>query len=167
MALKERQLLVDKPRLRKKRPRADEPGEVEIPAYTALQADQPLADRMLELVLQGVSTRKYETVLPALADQVGSEQVGGLAGDHRGGDAGSEGVGRTGAGRAGTCWWSTSTGSCSGTTTCWRRWGWDADGRKHVLGLCGGGIGEHGGHRRPGSKIWWHGACGLTAGVCS
>ena len=38
VALKERQLQVDKPRLRKKRPRADEPGEVEIPAYTALQA---------------------------------------------------------------------------------------------------------------------------------
>ena len=71
VALKERQLQVDKPRLRKKRPRADEPGEVEIPAYLALQADQRLADRMLELVLQGVSTRKYETVLPALADQVG------------------------------------------------------------------------------------------------
>ena len=71
MALKERQLRVDKPRLRKKRARADEPGEVEIPAYTALQADQRLADRMLELVLQGVSTRKYETVLPAMADQVG------------------------------------------------------------------------------------------------
>ena len=71
MALKERQLQVDKPRLRKKRRRADEPGEVEIPAYTALQADQRLADRMLELVLRGVSTRKYETVLPAMADQVG------------------------------------------------------------------------------------------------
>ena len=60
VALKERQLQVDKPRLRKKRRRADEPGEVEIPAYTALQADQRLADRMLELVLRGVSTRKYE-----------------------------------------------------------------------------------------------------------
>ena len=71
VALKERQLRVDKPRLRKKRPRADEPGEVEIPAYAALQANRPLADRMLEVVLQGVSTRKYETVLPALADQVG------------------------------------------------------------------------------------------------
>ena len=71
VALKERQLQVDKPRLRKKRRRADEPGEVEIPAYTALQADQRLADRMLELVLHGVSTRKYETVLPAMSDQVG------------------------------------------------------------------------------------------------
>ena len=66
VALKERQLQVDKPRLRKKRRRAAEPGEVEIPAYTALQADQRLADRMLELVLRGVSTRKYETVLPAM-----------------------------------------------------------------------------------------------------
>ena len=53
VALKERQLRVDKPRLRKKRPRADGPGEVEIPAYTVLQAAQRLADRMLELVLQG------------------------------------------------------------------------------------------------------------------
>ena len=71
VALKERQLRVTKPRLRKKRPRGGESGEVEIPAYTALQADRPLADRMLELVLNGVSTRKYETVLPALADQAG------------------------------------------------------------------------------------------------
>ena len=48
--MRERQLQVDKPRRRKKRPRADAPGEVEIPAYTALQADQRLADRMLELI---------------------------------------------------------------------------------------------------------------------
>ena len=71
VALKERQLRVAKPRLRKKRRRADESGEVEVPAYTALQADQRLADRMLELVLNGVSTRRYEQVLPAMANQVG------------------------------------------------------------------------------------------------
>ena len=71
VALKERQLRVAKPRLRKKRPRAGESGEVEIPAYTALQADRRQADRMLELVLNGVSTRRYASVLPALADQVG------------------------------------------------------------------------------------------------
>ncbi len=46
IALKERQLRVAKPRLRKKRRRADESGEVEVPAYTALQADQRLADRI-------------------------------------------------------------------------------------------------------------------------
>ena len=71
VALKERQVRVGKPRLRKPRRRADESGEVEVPAYTALQADQRLADRMLELVLNGVSTRRYEKVLPAMADQVG------------------------------------------------------------------------------------------------
>ena len=71
VALKERQLRVSKPRLRKKRPRGGESGEVEVPAYTALQADGRLADRMLELMLNGVSTRKYEKVLPALADQAG------------------------------------------------------------------------------------------------
>ena len=63
LPLKDRQLRVAKPRLRKKRRRADESGEVEVPAYTALQADQRLADRMLELVLNGVSTRRYEKVL--------------------------------------------------------------------------------------------------------
>ena len=40
VALKERQLRVAKPRLRKKRRRADESGEVEVPAYTVPQADQ-------------------------------------------------------------------------------------------------------------------------------
>ena len=53
VALKERQLRVAKPRLRKKRRRAAESGEVEVPAYTALQADQRLDDRMLELMLKG------------------------------------------------------------------------------------------------------------------
>ena len=62
---------VAKPRLRKKRRRAGESGEVEVPAYTALQADQGLADRMLELVMNGVSTRRYASVLPEMADQVG------------------------------------------------------------------------------------------------
>ena len=71
IALKERQLRVAKPRLRKKRRRAGESGEVEVPAYTALQADQGLADRMLELVMNGVSTRRYASVLPEMADQVG------------------------------------------------------------------------------------------------
>lgn len=46
----------------KKRPRADEPSGVETSADTPLRAGRPLADRMLELEVQGVSTRKYETV---------------------------------------------------------------------------------------------------------
>ena len=57
---------------------AGERGEVAIPAYDAMQRDQRLADRMLAIMLNGVSTRRYETVLAAMAEQVGIGQVGGL-----------------------------------------------------------------------------------------
>jgi transposase-like protein len=71
VALKERQLQVDKPRLRKKHREAGEVGEVAIPAYETMRKDHRLADRMLEILLNGVSTRRYKDVLPAMADQVG------------------------------------------------------------------------------------------------
>lgn len=71
VALKERQLRVTKPRLRKKRPADGECGEVEVPAYTALHKNERLADRMLEIMMAGVSTRRYETVLPQMAETVG------------------------------------------------------------------------------------------------
>jgi putative transposase len=71
VALKERQLRIDKPRLRQRRRVAGEPGEVEVPAYAALQKDARLADRMLEIMMAGVSTRRYETVLPEMAEQAG------------------------------------------------------------------------------------------------
>jgi putative transposase len=71
VALKERQLRVDKPRLRKKSPQPGEIGEVEIPAYEAMRKDGRLADRMLEILLDGVSTRRYEGVLPQMAETVG------------------------------------------------------------------------------------------------
>jgi putative transposase len=71
VALKERQLRVDKPRLRKKCRAAGDTGEIEIPAYAAMQKDQGLADRMLEIMLAGVSTRRYAEVLPEMAEQVG------------------------------------------------------------------------------------------------
>ena len=70
--MSERQLRVEKPRLRKKTARQGERGEVAIPAYDAMQRDQRLADRMLAIMLNGVSTRRGgETVLPAMAEQVG------------------------------------------------------------------------------------------------
>lgn len=69
--LKERQLNVTKPRLRRKRPRDGEPGEVEIPAYAAMHDDRRLADRMLEILMRGVSTRNYAEVLPEMAETVG------------------------------------------------------------------------------------------------
>ena len=48
VALKERQLLVEKPRLRRRNPKEGEPSEVEIPAYEAMRKDGCLADQMLE-----------------------------------------------------------------------------------------------------------------------
>jgi transposase-like protein len=71
VALKERQLRVNKPRLRKKQVSEGETGEVEIPAYAALQKNTRLADRMLEILMAGVSTRKYAEVLPEMAETVG------------------------------------------------------------------------------------------------
>lgn len=71
IALKERELKVEKPRLRRKTPNPGEPGEVEIPAYEAMRKDGRLADRMLEILIAGVSTRRYKDVLPEMAETVG------------------------------------------------------------------------------------------------
>lgn len=71
VALKERQLSVSKPRLRKRRRPEGQSGEVEVPAYSALRKDCRLADRMLEIMMAGVSTRRYERVLPQMAETVG------------------------------------------------------------------------------------------------
>jgi transposase-like protein len=71
VALAERQLRVDKPRLRKRDPAPGQPAEVAIPAYEALRKDERLADRMLGILMRGVSTRNYREVLPEMAAQVG------------------------------------------------------------------------------------------------
>jgi putative transposase len=71
IALKERQLRVVKPRLRKKKARQGETPEVGVPAYEMMQKDARLADRMLSIVINGVSTRNYRKVLPEMAEQVG------------------------------------------------------------------------------------------------
>jgi len=42
-----------------------------VPAYLAMQRPGPLADRMLEILLAGVSTRRYAEVIPEMADTVG------------------------------------------------------------------------------------------------
>jgi transposase-like protein len=69
VCLAERKLRVDRPRLRRKAGGAG--AEVEPPAYAAMQADGRLGRRMLEILMHGVSTRNYRTVLPAMADTVG------------------------------------------------------------------------------------------------
>jgi putative transposase len=67
--LKERKLKVRKPRLRKKG--VGTTGEVPVPAYGAMQDREGMSSRMLEILLEGVSTRRYQGVIPKMADTVG------------------------------------------------------------------------------------------------
>jgi transposase-like protein len=69
VSLKERQLQVHKPRLRKKGRGARK--EIPVPAYEAMQRDISTGERMLQILLNGVSTRRYQRVLPEMADTVG------------------------------------------------------------------------------------------------
>ena len=67
--LKERKLQVQRPRLRKKGCGAG--GEVPVPAYEAMRKDGATGQRMLEILLDGVSTRRYQRVIPEMAETVG------------------------------------------------------------------------------------------------
>jgi len=67
--MKERKLRVDKPRLRRKGRGAGK--EVPVPVYEALQQDTATGERMLEILLNGVSTRRYQHVIAKMADTVG------------------------------------------------------------------------------------------------
>jgi transposase-like protein len=67
--LSDRKVRVDRPRLRRRG--GGEGGEVEVPAYVAMRRPGALADRMLELLMSGVSTRKYKRVIAEMADTVG------------------------------------------------------------------------------------------------
>ena len=60
---------VERPRLRRRGQGTG--GEVEVPAYEAMNRPGPVAQRMLEILLAGVSTRKYARVIPAMAETVG------------------------------------------------------------------------------------------------
>ena len=67
--LKERKLKVYKPRLRKKS--GGSGAEVPVPAYEGMQDREGTGSRMLEILLEGVSTRRYGGVIPKMADTVG------------------------------------------------------------------------------------------------
>jgi len=67
--LKQRQLRVNKPRLRRKG--RGEGKEVPVPVYEAMKQDTARGERMLEILLNGVSTRRYQRVIPEMADTVG------------------------------------------------------------------------------------------------
>ena len=58
-------------RPRRRRKGQGEDGEVPIPAYEAMRADQKLGSHMLEILRRGVATRPYRAVLPEMAETVG------------------------------------------------------------------------------------------------
>lgn len=66
--LSDRKLEVNRPRLRSKGPNSQ---EVEVPAYAAMQNPTPMEARMLDILLHGVSTRRYKEVIPAMAETAG------------------------------------------------------------------------------------------------
>jgi len=69
VSLSTQKVRVRKPRLRTK---AGGTGtEVPIPAYEAMQAEGPLRDKLGEILLSGVSARKYERVVPEMATSCG------------------------------------------------------------------------------------------------
>ena len=66
VALAERQLRVQRPRLR------DKSGqEVQVPTYERLRDDANIGKRVRDVMVAGVSTRRYEQVLPEAAGTVG------------------------------------------------------------------------------------------------
>ena len=67
--LKERKLKVNRPRLRNKGRGANK--EVSVPAYQAMQQNCATGERMLGILMNGVSTRRYGKVIPEMADTVG------------------------------------------------------------------------------------------------
>ena len=67
--LSDRKLAVQRPRLRKKGPGMGK--EMEIPAYAAMQDQPRLGARMLDILMRGVSTRQYRSVIPEMADTMG------------------------------------------------------------------------------------------------
>ncbi len=69
VALGGQRVRVQKPRLRRKG--GGKGAEVGVPAYAAMQSDESLRERMLSIVMRGVSTRNYQDVLPEVAQRCG------------------------------------------------------------------------------------------------
>lgn len=69
IALEQRKLSVDRPRLRAKG--VGRGGEIEIPAYLAMQNDSRMEGRIIDTLMRGVSTRNYEELLTEMAGTAG------------------------------------------------------------------------------------------------
>ena len=67
--LSDRKIRIERPRLRERS--GGEGAEVEVPAYAAMRRPGALADRMLQILMAGVSRRKYGQVIGEMADTVG------------------------------------------------------------------------------------------------
>jgi len=67
--LGDRKLAVERPRLRRRGRGSHK--EVPVPAYAALQNRQAMQKRMLDILMNGVSTRHYRQVIPEMAESVG------------------------------------------------------------------------------------------------
>jgi hypothetical protein len=78
LALRERQLRVTRPRLREKSPTPGEAGEVEVPAYEAMRKDGRLADRMLEILIDGLQLGGHHVICAVGVDAKGHKHVLGL-----------------------------------------------------------------------------------------
>jgi putative transposase len=69
VSLSEREVRVSRPRLRRKGKGSG--GEEAIPAYEAMRSSKRLSQRMWEILMLGLSTRRYKEVLPKMAETVG------------------------------------------------------------------------------------------------
>jgi putative transposase len=69
VALGGQKVRVCKPRLRRKG--GGEGAEVAVPAYAAMQSQEGLRQRLLSILLRGVSTRNYQEVVPQMAQRCG------------------------------------------------------------------------------------------------
>jgi transposase-like protein len=69
VALGGQKVRVCKPRLRRRG--GGQGAEVPIPAYAAMQSQEGLRQRLLSILLRGVSTRNYQEVVPQMAQRCG------------------------------------------------------------------------------------------------
>jgi transposase-like protein len=69
VTLADRKLAVTRPRLRRRG--SGENGEVEVPAYAAMQNGSALQDQILNCMMRGVTTRNFSQIVPDSCDAVG------------------------------------------------------------------------------------------------
>ena len=67
--MSDRKVRVERPRLRKRI--GGRGAEVEVPAYTAMRNEDRLSERILELMMRGVSTRSCGAIITEAAEACG------------------------------------------------------------------------------------------------